>query len=262
MERPADRPSAAPASFEAQWRERFREFAESRDDEAGIAGWSPSGLDARLRRFEGLWNTRRQPGFWLDAGCGAGTYARRLAGEGHRVIGVDYSLVTVRKAVARTGGAFPFVVADVRRLPFPPETFDGVLCFGVVQALAESEPALRELAAGVKAGGELWIDALNRRCVINAAAMLRRRVAGRPMHLRYESARNIERILRRLDFDDVAVHWMPIVPANWAALQRWLERPGVQRILARVPLAGTLISHAFIVRARRPGAGPRSAPPA
>ena len=36
-------------SFESKWRERFEEFAELRDDDAGIAGWSPSGLETRFR---------------------------------------------------------------------------------------------------------------------------------------------------------------------------------------------------------------------
>jgi hypothetical protein len=33
--------------FEVTWRSRFAEFADESDDDAGIAGWSCSGLEAR-----------------------------------------------------------------------------------------------------------------------------------------------------------------------------------------------------------------------
>ena len=65
-------------TFETAWRSRFEEFASIRDDDAGIAGWSPAGLDARMRRFTGLWRPSREGLRWLDAGCGAGTYTRYL----------------------------------------------------------------------------------------------------------------------------------------------------------------------------------------
>src|SRR6185312_7623388 len=61
--------------FEHSWRKRFGEFAELSDDDAGIAGWSESGLDARFRRFRRLWGERTISGCWIDAGCGAATYS-------------------------------------------------------------------------------------------------------------------------------------------------------------------------------------------
>jgi SAM-dependent methyltransferase len=239
-------------SFEERWRARFREFAEIRDDDAGIAGWSPSGLDSRLRRFTGLWARPRDRGLWLDAGCGAGTYMRFLKDNEQSVIGVDYSLLALQKAVARSPDAGHYVVSDVRKLPFRPGGFDGIICFGVMQALADSAPALRELAANMRPNGELWVDALNGWCFANAAHRMRRWLGRRPMHLRYESPRKIRQILRSQGLDDIDLHWMPIVPARWARLQRWLERPLAQRAVALVPLAGLLFSHAFIVSARRP----------
>src|SRR6266481_1370695 len=70
--------SRARGPDEAEWQGRFREFAESRDDDAGIAGWTSTGLEARLRRFLALWKPGAQGERWLDAGCGAGTYTRVL----------------------------------------------------------------------------------------------------------------------------------------------------------------------------------------
>ena len=126
-----------------------------RDDDAGIAGWTATGLDARVRRFLKLWKPGESGLRWLDAGCGAGTYTRILRGQHREVVGVDYSLPTLRRAAARDEEGAVYTVADVTSLPFRGEQFDGVLCLGVTQALAAGEPALRELARLLKPGGEL-----------------------------------------------------------------------------------------------------------
>jgi SAM-dependent methyltransferase len=238
--------------FEDQWRARFKEFAELRDDEAGIAGWTATGLDARVRRFLGLWKPGGRGSLWLDAGCGAGTYTRIVLQHGQRAIGVDYSLPTLRKAVDRNLEGATFAVADVRRLPFRHEEFDGVLCFGVTQALADSEPAVRELAKLVKTGGQLWIDALNGWCVIHAIAEIRRRILRRPSHLRYESPRRIRRLFNLCGFADVQLHWMPIMPSRSYRLQKLIESRPIAWIFRRIPLVGLIGSHGFIVHATRP----------
>ena len=243
--------SAGP-TFERAWRKRFESFAAHRDDEAGIAGWSASGLGARVRRFLALWRVPPAGGHWLDAGCGAGTYLRLLQKDGLEVTGVDYSLVTLSKARRRHTQPAQYAVADIRYLPFAKDCFDGLLCFGVLQAVADSASVVNELCRIVKPGGEVWLDALNRCCLVHSIELLRRRLQGKPMHLRYETPGTLYRALRRAGMTDIRVYWMPILPSR---LQRWqplLEsRPGVCA-MGVVPLLGLLTSHAFIVRARRP----------
>lgn len=238
--------------FEDQWRTRFEEFADLRDDDAGIAGWTTTGLDARVRRFLGLWQSC-EPGRWLDAGCGAGTYIRILLRHGHRVVGADYSLPTLRKAAGRGLHGALFAVADVRRLPFAPEQFDGILCFGVTQALEDSAPVVKELGRLLKPGGHLWIDALNGWCLVHAFGGLRRWVLGSPQRLRYESPGRLKRLCRECGFVDVHVHWMPIMPARSYGLQHAIESRPVAGMLQYVPVLGALASHAFIVRATKQG---------
>lgn len=239
------------AQFEDRWRTRFEEFAELSDDDAGIAGWSANGLDARLRRFLSIWKPVAAGGSWLDAGCGAGTYTRVLLRHGLSVIGLDYSLPTISKAVGRSLEAAAFAVADIRRIPFAPGSFDGVLCFGVTQALADSRPAVRELAVQLRPGGELWIDGLNLWCVVHAYGLLRRHLSRRPMHLRYESPARVMRMLEECGFTGVRLYWMPIVPGRSRALQRLVEAPAVDRLLRLMPFLAKLISHAFIVHATK-----------
>ena len=182
-------------SFEHAWHDRFLEFATLRDDDAGIAGWSKSGLETRLRFFRGLWRSAPRGAMYLDAGCGAGTYTRWLVEHGVQAIGIDYSLPTLMKARERSAAVTSFCAADAVSLPFRDATFDGALCFGLLQAVSDSTPVARELARVLKPGATLWIDALNRGGVAARAARARLRLRGRPMHLRYESPVALARIL-------------------------------------------------------------------
>jgi len=240
-------------SFESVWRARFGEFADEREDDAGIAGWSRAGLDARVRQFLQHWSPPPAGSRWLDAGCGAGTYTRILVDQGLEVLGTDYSFPTLRKAMDRDVGTTLYTVADVRRLPFADSTFDGVLCLGVTQALSRSDDAVSALATVTRRGGEMWIDALNSWCLVNLFDSLRRRVQGRRMHLRYESPGTLIALMRSSGIGNVRLHWLPLLPARLKGLQRWVERPVAQWLFRFVPFAGLLLCHSFLVSGQRTG---------
>lgn len=233
--------------FEDAWRKRFEEFATLRDDDAGIAGWSESGLDSRLRHFVGVWVRSRHGRTWLDAGCGAGTYARFLASQGADVLGLDYCLPAAAKAKARDTWNCSWAVADVTHLPLRPGRFDGVLCFGVMQALAESGPAIRELVTQIKPGGEVWVDALNGACIANLAQRLSRWWRGKPVHLRYESPRRMRRLLRDSGVLNVRIYWIPILPGPLKRLQPLVETGVARGLLHIVPGLGLLLSHSCLL---------------
>lgn len=248
--------SQIPEDFAARWKSRFERFAELNDDDAGIAGWSTSGLQTRFRSFRRLW-TAQEPGtLWLDVGCGAGTYARFLNAEGLRVIGMDYSLAALLKARARSSAAIEWAVGDVTRLPIRSRALDGVLCFGVLQAIAESRSALLSIAAAMKPSGRLWIDVLNARCVPNRIEIRRRLRAGQSAHLRYEIPEVFRKTLGDCGFDVLAMHWVPILPAKLQRLQPWVECRAVRWLLRSVPALAAWLSHSVLVEARlrgRPG---------
>ncbi len=242
-------PGRAPEAFERTWRRRFIGFAESSEDDAGIAGWSVTGLRARLENFRRLSGPGLRSGRWLDAGCGAGTYSRELAARGCEVVGFDYSLPTILKARGRSGPEVRWAVGDVTALPVRDAAFDGALCFGVVQALGSSERAIRELARVVRPGGEVWIDALNGWCIPNAVERLRRGVRGRAPHVRYESPLRLRRIARACGLKDARIHWVPVFPARFGRLQRFVSRPAVRSALRRLPFVAAFVSHALVIRA-------------
>ncbi len=244
-----------PATFESGWQRRFRNFAELKDDDAGIAGWSPNGLACRLRNFSLLWRDKAPEGAWLDAGCGAGTYCRFLAAKNLRVVGVDYSLPTLCKAERRSSPGIVWALGDVTCLPLKTGAYSGALCFGVLQALSTSDAAVGELARVVKPGGEVWIDALNASCLPHVWERLSQKLRGVPMHLRYEYPSRVRQLMRAHGLVETRVDWIPVLPQRWARFQPLVESGIVRWMLRCIPLLGALFSHAFIVRGRRAAAG-------
>jgi SAM-dependent methyltransferase len=116
---------------------------------------------------------RPRPGeHWLDAGCGTGTIARRLAQHGCQVTAVDGSArmieVAERAAAAeRTAAAVRFLrVHDVVELPFADASFDAVICSSVLEYVADAARVLGELARVLRRGGRLIVSIPNRRALL------------------------------------------------------------------------------------------------
>ncbi len=104
----------------------------------------------------------------LDAGCGTGRFLVRLIELKGNVVGVDYSLESLRLARERTSprGAPRFVQGDGRSLPFRDQTFGLALCSEVITHLIDEDDAiglLRELRRVLRIGGRLVITAENYR---------------------------------------------------------------------------------------------------
>ncbi len=115
----------------------------------------------------------------LDAGCGQGTQAIRLARLGHRVLGIDLSeelLQDARQAVADEP-------AEVReRLAFEhgdvleagarfPARFEGVCCHGVLMYLPSLDAAAASLVAAARPGAVVSLLTRNRAGLAMRAGM-------------------------------------------------------------------------------------------
>ncbi len=91
------------STFERQWRSRFERFATGHEEEHQVSGWSAVGLRRRVALFQQLLDGGLfRPGArLLELGCGAGTYVRLLAKSGYPVVGLDYSLPSLERALGR-----------------------------------------------------------------------------------------------------------------------------------------------------------------
>jgi S-adenosylmethionine-dependent methyltransferase len=92
----------------------------------------------------------------LDVGCGQGTQLLRLARLGHDVTGLDSSATLLADLERDAAGVRVRTVhADAGRLAelFEPESFDAVLCHGVLMYAGDPRPLVAALARLVTPGG-------------------------------------------------------------------------------------------------------------
>lgn len=99
----------------------------------------------------------------LDAGSGNGRYLGELARH-YNSIGIDISLTALngsRAQLARRGRFAEHLGASISDLPFKPQVFDGVLCYGVLQHLFKEErkSAVEEFIHILKEGGLFFFEA-------------------------------------------------------------------------------------------------------
>ncbi|MBC6461036.1 class I SAM-dependent methyltransferase [Actinomadura sp. HBU206391] len=100
----------------------------------------------------------------LDAGCGEGYLARRLASQGADVLGVDacQGLIDAAESVP-TGTAEPvsFTCASVDAIPVGDEVFDLVVCNHLFSHLHDPSRAIHEFGRVLKSSGRLVILTLH-----------------------------------------------------------------------------------------------------
>lgn len=94
----------------------------------------------------------------LDVGCGTGLtgLALRLAGFVGPIDGVDLSATSLKEA-ERHDMYRSLSTVDLQTLPIPivNDTYDALLCVGVLTYIPDGENVLREFARCVKPGGQI-----------------------------------------------------------------------------------------------------------
>src|SRR5712692_7789570 len=99
----------------------------------------------------------------LDAGCGAGYGASRLAASARFVVGIDNAQEALEIARRRySSPQIELVRGDCRALPFPAASFDLVVAFEVIEHIEDREKLLAEARRVLAAGGELILSTPNR----------------------------------------------------------------------------------------------------
>ena len=94
----------------------------------------------------------------LEAGCGNGTWVRFLHARGFAAEGLDFC----SNVIGRLRERFPGITwheGDILHMPFPENTFDTILCWGVVEHFeAGPLPALIEISRILAPGGTAFIS--------------------------------------------------------------------------------------------------------
>lgn len=136
------------SSFSYQWKQRTPQY---------FGAEALAGTERSLRKLHitpELVNGR----LVLDAGCGMGRFSEVLSRWGARCVAVDLSeAIDVAHAHFSARTNVLFVQADVTKLPFPPESFDVILSWGVLHHTASTEHAFKSVARYLKPGGTMGI---------------------------------------------------------------------------------------------------------
>lgn len=95
----------------------------------------------------------------LDLGCGHGVNANYIQSKGFQVIGIDLS----KEMIAHARKAYPnieFRIGDMAKLPFPADSFDGILAsYSLIHLTKDMiRPALAKLHQILKSGGIIYIS--------------------------------------------------------------------------------------------------------
>jgi SAM-dependent methyltransferase len=236
------------SGFERQWQGRFERFATRHQSDHRVSGWSAAGLRRRVATFEALVDqgllgagTRA-----LELGCGAGTYVRLLAKRGHPVVGLDYSLPSLRRAVAADlPQAGRYVAGDASRLPFQDRSFRAVTCIGVLQALEGPETTLGEIARVLEPGGVTIVETLNPWGFLATLRRLSAFVRRQPTHLRYGSPGAVERSMTSRGLRPVRRLSILLPPRSLPSLERVLGRSWLIGAFQAIPGVRALTSQAY-----------------
>lgn len=137
-------------SFSFEWRVHARTQLDSANGSTRSEEQFQARLDVPVTWLKGK--------LVLDAGCGTGRFAEVAAKRGARVVGVDMSFaVDVAQENLRRWPYMYLLQADLMDLPFAPNTFDLIYCFGVLHHTPDASATFKALVPLLKPGGRLAI---------------------------------------------------------------------------------------------------------
>lgn len=154
-----------------------------------------------------------QSGLILDAGCGTGNiliHALKLYPESNlSYIGLDFSRNMLKKAVARSKIKLnvSFIQASITNLPFGDNTFDRVVCSGVLTylpSLDEADKTVRECYRILKPNGVLITDFFNKLSPSIVATSILHQSYTKPP--KYISPFWFSKELKKVGFDMLSYH--------------------------------------------------------
>ena len=111
--------------------------------------------------------TNSSDGIVLDVACGTGIYTRSIAKNVNKIFGIDISQGMLEKGIslAYNNEIFniEFIRANVEKIPFRNNFFDGACCSGALHLFPDTIVALKEIARVLKPNCPLAVMTFTRR---------------------------------------------------------------------------------------------------
>lgn len=127
------------------------------------AAETPGGYALRVRRRKVLDLFDQPGGDVLDVGCGPGVMVEEILARGCRFWGVDPSanMISIARHRFGEGDRISFLQGDAQRLEFSDNSFDAVLCMGVIDSVPDGQAAIGEMVRVLKPRGTLIVTFAN-----------------------------------------------------------------------------------------------------
>ena len=226
----------------------------------------------------------------LEAGSGAGRFTEVLLDRGAILDSFDMSTAVEANALNNGSRPFTLVQADLRAMPFEPNSYDFVVCLGVLQHTPNTEESIEKLWEMVKPGGRLIIDhydwhrwrlpppiggagSIYRRFILRLPAEKRWPAVKRhvdrwfPLYWRYRDNRWAQRILGRIAGLNFYYGALPLRTREqfygWSLLdthdaltdvyKRYRTGPSIRRTLEQLGATDIQVSHESLRKRRGNG---------
>ena len=137
---------------------RATAYASEYEDKTPISHF----FNARIRRVAELLSDFEK-GKVLDIGCGPSRIGQIFRGKTIEYYGVDVSDKMIKTAIEVFGNnaQFHFALGNIENLAFPEDSFDVVLCLGILEYVLDGNAAIREVQRVLKPNGVLIATMLN-----------------------------------------------------------------------------------------------------
>jgi SAM-dependent methyltransferase len=97
----------------------------------------------------------KQSGSLLDLGCSSGSFFEFIKGAPWKLYGIEMSADCAKIAEEKSGAEV--FVGDIVKAPFPPESFDVITCFDVLEHLYEPRQVMAKVMEWLKPGGIFYV---------------------------------------------------------------------------------------------------------
>ncbi|MEO0879959.1 MAG: class I SAM-dependent methyltransferase [Pseudomonadota bacterium] len=196
------------AASQAFWDNIAQKYADTPVRNPGAYDETITRIRARLSGDENV----------LEAGCGTGTTALRLAGDVNRILATDISdkMVAIgeRKAADQNIANVEFQRATLETVAAPATSFDVVMTFHLLHLLGDPEAAIEIIHGLLKPGG-LYIS--KTACLGDGFGFMRvpiflMRLVGRAPMVRFLKRDDVERMVSAAGFEILEADDLPAKP--------------------------------------------------
>jgi len=197
-------------------------------------------VHACWRVFQSLFGAEFRGKTLVELGVGTGLFTDRLAQRFDRLIAVDYSdemLKALRGKLSRQGiSNVDYLCSKAEQLDLPDGSADAVVCFGLLENIADFDPLFREIARILKPGGRFTGVASNAACPWYT---LRQKLSGdkwywKDVHL--STAEELNAVGKAAALKEIEIRGWGLIPSQLPNTALLAPVATVERLMEQTPL--------------------------